>query len=96
MSLLHSFLAQPFERYLTPSERTHNILAAMGVMTETTDFEKMVAEHVLEVAMGDLDFWLMDVSVLWLDCLALQLCQALFLSLSLPPKPRCLRHLKLP
>ncbi|XP_064281302.1 maestro heat-like repeat family member 5 [Passer domesticus] len=52
---------KPFERYLTPSERTHIILAAVEVMTETTAFDKTVAEHILEVAMGDPDFWLMDV-----------------------------------
>lgn len=87
MSLLPSFLAQPFERYLTPCERTHIILAAMEVMTETSVFDKTVAKHILKVAMGDPDFWLTDVSGLWLDCPALQPCQALLLSPSLPPIP---------
>lgn len=61
-----------------PSERTYIILAAMEVMTETTVFDKMVGEHILEVAMGDLDFWLTDVTGLWMDCPAFQPCQALF------------------
>ncbi|KAL9868132.1 uncharacterized protein GJ701_016061 [Geothlypis trichas] len=52
---------KPFERYLTPCERTHIILAAMEVMTETSVFDKTVAKHILKVAMGDPDFWLMDV-----------------------------------
>lgn len=69
MSLLPSFLAQPFERYLTPSERTHIILAAMEVMTETTVFDKMVAGHILEVARRDPGFWLTDVIGLWLIAL---------------------------
>ncbi|KAF4790939.1 bone morphogenetic protein 6 [Turdus rufiventris] len=59
---LYNYSTQkPFERYLTPSERTHIILAAMEVMTETTVFDKMVAQHILEVAMRDPDFWLIDV-----------------------------------
>ncbi|CAN8184378.1 unnamed protein product [Coccothraustes coccothraustes] len=61
IQILASDLGQSFERYLTPCERTHIILAAMEVMTETTVFNKTAAEHILEVAMGDPDFWLMDV-----------------------------------
>lgn len=68
----------------------------MEVMTETTVFDKMVAQHILEVAMRDPDFWLMDVSGLWVDCPAFQPCQALFFCPSLPPKPRCLQCLKPP
>jgi len=65
------------------------VLVVIEAMRDSSIFDQEVATDVLEVVMKDPDFWLADVSGLWLHCTALQPWQALLLppSPSLPPKP---------
>lgn len=57
-------------------------------MRDASILDKQVPSGMLDVAMKDPDFWLMDVSALELDCPDLQPYQALFLPPSLPHKSR--------
>jgi len=65
------------------------VLVVIEAMRDSSIFDQEAATDMLEVVMEDPDFWLVDVSGLWLRCPALQPWQALFLppSPSLPPKP---------
>ena len=58
---------------------------AIEAMRDSSIYEKEAASNTLDGIMRDPDFWLADVSGLWLDCPALEPCQALFsLHASLP------------
>jgi len=74
------------------------VLVLIEAMRDSSIFDQEAAGNMLEVVKEDPDFWLANVSGLWLRCHALQPWQALFLPLSpsLPPKPSCLGHLKPP
>ena len=85
-SLLSSFLPQPFEKYLTRSERTHIVLAALEQKEamDAEDREKlmrnffisrerwMIIKSILWAIRDKPCLFLTDVSGLWLDCPALQ------------------------
>jgi len=74
------------------------VLVVIEAMRDSSFFDRKEARNMLEVVMENPDFWLADVSGLWLCCPALQPWQALFLppSPSLPPKPGCLGLLNPP
>lgn len=55
-------------------------------MRDDSILDKEVPSSMLDVIIGDPDFWLADVSALGLDCPDLQPCQALFLPPTLPHK----------
>ena len=85
VSLLPSSLPQDFAAFLRPSERTDIVLVAIEAMRDSSFFDKEAAGKMLDLVMRNPDFWLADVSGLWLDCPTLQPCQALLLPPSLPP-----------
>ena len=60
---------------------------AIEAMRDSSVFDKEAARNMLDLVMRNPDFWLADVSGLWLDGPALEPWQALFLPPSLPPNP---------
>ncbi|KAK2511883.1 hypothetical protein Q9966_016531 [Columba livia] len=50
-----------FEEYLQPSERTDMVLVFIEAMSDSSTFDKEVARNMLDMVMGNCDFWLVDV-----------------------------------
>ena len=73
-----------FGKYLQPLERTDIILTAIEAMTDASISDKEGASSMLDEAMKDPNFWLTDVSGLWLDCPAHEPFQGLFFPPSIP------------
>ena len=66
MSSLPCFFPQAFGAYLFPSERLGIILTALEALRDSSIHEKQGACSVLDAALDDPDYWLIDVSGLWL------------------------------